>query len=156
MNAKNAKPNSNFDDLDVRLKAATERLLNGFFSCVAEKDLDYITSNDLGVKPLITPLRKNKRFFENTVVADKVIGKAAAFLLILGGVQAVHGEIMSKSAIELLTSRNIYFTYKQEVLNILNRTKTDLCPMEKSVLNITDENEAFIAIENTIKILMTK
>lgn len=124
------------------------------YTCVIERGGEFITSRDLGIKPLMASLRLDKNAFSGAVVCDKIIGKAAALMLILGGADAVQGEIMSEGAIETLTAASIPFLFERKVGFIQNRDKTDLCPMEKTVLEIESPQAAFEALEKTIAILM--
>lgn len=88
-------------------------------------------SKEKGVKPILDVYNEGISLFEGGAVADKVIGRAAAILLREGKVTKVYGELMSEEAINVLESGNIEYSYNKKVENILNRDKTDLCPMEK-------------------------
>lgn len=88
-------------------------------------------SKEKGVKPILDVYKEGISLFEGGAVADKVIGRAAAILLREGKVTKVYGELMSEEAINVLESGNIEYSYNKKVENILNRDKTDLCPMEK-------------------------
>ena len=72
------------------------------FSFVAIKDLEVYTSKLNGVKPIMKKIRTEKEFFKEFIIADKVIGKAAAVLLIRSGVSHIHGVILSKHAQEII------------------------------------------------------
>lgn len=126
------------------------------YSCVVLKNGEYITSDAFGIKPLMVLLREDKSCFDGCAVADKIIGKAAALMLVLGKAQAVYGRIMSRSGAEILSKSNIYFEYGELVDGIKNRDKTDLCPMEKTVLDIDEPLIAFNALEETIARLMAQ
>lgn len=147
----------NEEELKARLLTAKSRLLQNSgekISCVILKNDELILSDALGIKPLMQHLRIDKKSFMDCVVADKIVGKAAALMLVLGGAQAVYGDIMSQGAVLVLEESNIYFEYGALVENIKNRDKTDLCPMEKTVLDINNPVIAFDALEETIAKLM--
>lgn len=137
-----------------RRNEAVSRLYRENLSCVVEKEGNTYTSGQFGIKPLMQFLRENRRFFEGAVVADKVIGKAAALLLIDGGVSEVFGAVMSESAAAFLSAYNVPFGYCELVPMIENRTHTGMCPMEETVLQLFDPSEAFSALEKTIARLM--
>jgi len=137
-----------------RRNEAVSRLYRENLSCVVEKEGNTYTSVQFGIKPLMQFLRENRRFFEGAVVADKVIGKAAALLLIDGGVSEVFGAVMSESAAAFLSAYNVPFGYCELVPMIENRTHTGMCPMEETVLQLSDPSEAFSALEKTIARLM--
>lgn len=139
-----------------RRNEAVSRLYRENLSCVVEKEGNTYTSVQFGIKPLMQFLRENRRFFEGAVVADKVIGKAAALLLIDGGVSEVFGAVMSESAAAFLSAYNVPFGYCELVPMIENRTHTGMCPMEETVLQLSDPSEAFSALEKTIARLMRK
>lgn len=137
-----------------RRNEAVSRLYRENLSCVVEKEGNTYTSVQFGIKPLMQFLRENRRFFEGAIVADKVIGKAAALLLIDGGVSEVFGAVMSESAVAFLSAYNVPFGYCELVPMIENRTHTGMCPMEETVLQLSDPSEAFSALEKTIARLM--
>ena len=55
-----------------------------------------------------------------------------------------------------LEKNNIAFKYDKLVKEIRNKTNTDMCPLEKSVIHIEDPVTAKIALDNTIKELMNQ
>lgn len=101
-------------------------------------------------------LRKEQSAFENGVIADKVVGKAAALMAILGGAKAVYGQVLSESAENILKKYKIAYAYDQKVPYIENRTKTGQCPLEEAVNLVDDPKEAFKVLEDTIAKLMRK
>lgn len=144
------------DENIFKLQTAVSKLHDEKLCCVVAKNDEFFTSDALGIKPLMVFLRADKHFFVDAVIADKVIGKAAALLMILGGACGVYGEVMSQSAVETLKKHEIYFEYGELVPYIKNRTDTGTCPMEETVKNIDSPTDAFEALEKTIAILMSK
>lgn len=65
------------------------------------------------------------------IVYDKVVGRAAALLLVYGGVKKILANVISRNALVLLQRGGARIEYKKIVKNILNRAGDDLCPMEK-------------------------
>lgn len=137
-----------------RRSEAVSRLYKEGLSCVVEKNGVFYTSSLFGIKPLMQFLRRDRRFFAGAIIADKVIGKAAAMLLIDSGVSEVYGAVMSESAAALLKAHDIPFGYCEKVPLIENRTHTGMCPMEETVLSLSDPADAFDALEKTIARLM--
>lgn len=131
-------------------------LLNDSVSCVVCKNGKVYAEKGIGVKPLLFFLRQNPRFFSGASVADKVIGKAAALLLIYSGVSAVYGEVMSESAIEMLEQYGVPYSYGTLVPVILNRRSDDLCPLEQAVKQIDNPVKALLAVENRVAELMAQ
>ena len=54
----------------------------------------------------------------------------------------LHAFVISRPALETLKKYNISVTYDALVDNIINRSKTDICPMEKAVISATTPWEA--------------
>lgn len=121
---------------------------------IAINENETYISDDIGVKPIITKLRQDQEYFKDFVIGDKIIGKAAALLLVLSKVKYVYGKIMSKAAVEVLQSNSIVFEYGEVVDFIQNRTNTGMCPLEDSVKDTCSPENAFVLIEERIKELM--
>ena len=88
--------------------------------------------------------------------ADKIVGRAAAFLYTLLGVKNVYGEVMSKGAIEIFKKEGINYEYKTLTEFIENRKKNGICPMDEAVLNCTNANDACEAIRQKMKFLQSQ
>lgn len=56
-------------------------------------------------------------------VADKIVGKAAAMLLVKLGVSAVYGEVASVGGVEFLRAHGVEVSYGSLVPYIVNRDK---------------------------------
>lgn len=63
-------------------------------------------------------------------VVDKVVGKGAAALMILGGVKRLHALTISKAALNLLANSDVTVTFERCVDAIINRAGTGPCPVE--------------------------
>lgn len=63
-------------------------------------------------------------------VVDKVVGKGAAALMIVGGVKRLHAITISDAALNLLADSHITVTYDKSVDAIINRAGTGPCPVE--------------------------
>ena len=143
--------------MNNKLEQAAALLQEKQVSCVIWiEGKEPILSEEIGIKPLMKELRKEKTAFENGVIADKVVGKAAALMAILGGAKAVYGQVLSESAEKMLQKYGIAYAYEQKVPYIENRTKTGQCPLEEAVNAVDDPNEAFEVLEETIAGLMRK
>ena len=113
-----------------------------------------VLSNEKGIKPLMTQLRSNKAAFKEAAIADKVIGKAAAWMAVLGGAKAVYGKTMSEGAVEILEHAGISYDYRHLVPFIVNRTKDGKCPLEEAVWDVSDADTAYKKLEERIAGLM--
>ncbi|TAH72770.1 MAG: DUF1893 domain-containing protein [Anaerolineaceae bacterium] len=123
--------------------SAKEILINGDYTCVSVKGNQVYKSNLKGIMPIIGKLREDPSFFEGANLADVVIGKAAAMLLIYGKVGSIYTDLISEHAIEVLKKHLISFEYKKKVPYIMNRSRDGMCPMEQTVLDTEDIEDAY-------------
>ena len=121
-------------------------LEKGGYTCVIANDGHFYTSLLRGVKPLVAFLHSRLNF-SGAVAADRVVGRATAFLYVLLGVRAVYAHVISQEALEVLESHNVETAYKNLVPHIINRRKDGICPFEEAVLQISSPTEALVAIE---------
>ena len=92
------------------LKKAKETLIQKEYTCVVCKGDELYTSIFRGVKPLVKWVAEGKDF-TGFSAADKVIGKATAFLYVLLNVKAVYAVVISHSALEVLQEAGIEVEY---------------------------------------------
>lgn len=127
------------------LANAINLLNDNNLTCVLCKDDIIYTTTMRGVAPLLAWI-SDKKDMKDFCVADKVVGRAAAFLYVILGVSQVYAKVMSKGAIKVLMQNDIRIKYDTQVEYIINRTSTGMCPMEEAVWNINDCNDALDAI----------
>ena len=120
-------------------------LTAGGYTCVLRKHETIHTATERGVKPLVRWLTEgvDLRGFS---AADKVVGRATAYLYVLLGVREVWAAVMSEAAAEVLQRHGIAASQDQLVPNIINRSGTGICPFEEAVLGIQTPEEALTAI----------
>ena len=109
-----------------------------------------------GVSPLLKIYDNHRAEMQDSAVVDKVIGRAAAFIVIAGKSKSVYGKIMSEDAMELLKKHNIKYSCGLRVPRILNNKRDGLCPLEDSVLGIEDPQLALKAMRKRIAELRKK
>ena len=136
-------------------KKAKEEFFKGKYTLVLCKNEDIIASDLTGIRPLIK-LIDDKKECKGYSAADKIVGRAAAFLYTLLEIKNLYGEVMSKGAIEILKKVGINYEYKTLTDFIENRQKNGICPMDDAVKNINDAKQACEAIRNKIKLLQQK
>ncbi len=129
----------------MSFETAKQYLRNGKYTCVLCKDGDIHTSTQRGVKPLVVWLESGKDF-KGYSAADKVIGKATAFLYVLLGVKNVYARVISNSALQVLKRKKIFVEYGELTENIINRQGNGICPFESATLDIQDAETAYKAI----------
>ena len=119
------------------------------YTCVLQKGEDICFSFDHGVKPLLAWIDEG-RDFTGYGAADQVVGKAAALLYVLLGVRDLYGQVISDPAIQVLEDHGVAYAYDKRVPYIINRMKNGMCPMEQTVLDISDPKEAVTALKNNV------
>ena len=134
---------------------AHNMLYNGGYTCVLCKGDKIYTSRKRGVKPLIEFIESGIDFREFSA-ADKVVGKAAAFLYVILGVDAVYADVMSDAAIYTLARHGVQPICDRSTKFIYNRDGTGLCPMEETVSEIESPKNAVVAIQNKLKMFQER
>lgn len=127
------------------LERAKQLLLQEGWACVLCRGEELHTGTAHGVRPLLQFLESGTDL-QGFSAADRVIGKAAALLLLYAGVKAVYSPTMSEEALRVLREHGVSASCDQTVPGILNRTKTGPCPMEACVAEIEDPQKAFFAL----------
>ena len=88
------------------------------------------TFDGRGISDLYGLLTEHPDWLRGASVADKVVGKGAASLLILGGVRELFAGVISTSALGLLEDSRISLRFAEKVPYIINRKGDGLCPVE--------------------------
>ena len=127
------------------LDVAKTLLETGGYTCVITDGENHHTSMLRGVKPLVQYLQSGT-IPEGLFAADKVIGKATAFLYVLLRVKQVYAKIISESAVAVLQGQGIAVQYETLVPYIINRRGDGMCPFEQTVLEIENPETAYAAV----------
>ncbi len=127
------------------LQKARELLAAGDYTCVVCQNGTAHTTHDRGVKPLLTWLDQGLDL-KDFSAADRVVGRATAFLYVLLGVRAVSARVMSQPAVQVLQAHGIEAWPETLVPGIINRQGSGPCPFEEAVLTIHDPAQALDAI----------
>lgn len=107
-----------------------------------------------GVKPILKLIDTDRELLKNAVVVDKIIGKAAALLLVLGEVKMVYGITMSQAGKDYLVHAGINVNHEKCIDVISNRKRDGICPLERAVSDIEDPKQAHEKLKETIAQLM--
>lgn len=110
-----------------------------------------------GINDLMKILKNSPRLLDGAAVADKVVGKAAAALLILGEVKAVYAETISEQALQLFAEAKkkalsldyapIEVSYDKKVEYISNRVGDGWCPLELACKDAVTPKECLQKIQ---------
>ena len=131
--------------MDKNTQTAIAMLAGGDYTCVVCKADTIHTATDRGVKPLLHWLDSGLDL-NGFCAADRVVGRATAFLYCLLGVKEVYARVMSQPARDVLESCGIVSYTDKVVPGIINRRGTGPCPFEAAVMDIAKADEALVAI----------
>lgn len=126
---------------------AKEILTSGGYTCVLTDGQAVYTSTDRGVKPLVQFLEKGQ-ISAGFSAADKVVGRATAYLYVLLKVKEVYSQVISQPAVDVLLENGVAVSYDKLVPNIINRKGDGICPFEAAVQNCSTPQEALPIIHN--------
>ena len=129
----------------MSLEHAKEILESGGYTCVLTNGAAVHTSMNRGVKPLAQFLQSGA-VPAGCFAADKVVGRATAYLYVLLKVRGVYARVISEPAVRVLEAHNITVSYGTVVPNIINRKGDGICPFEAAVMEIRDLQTAYAAI----------
>ena len=127
-----------------------DMLHKGEFSCVMKNREEIRTFTQRGVADLYDLYQTEPAFMKFVSIADKVIGKGAAALMVLGGFKAVYADIISSPALALLREAGVEVTFAREVPHIINRNKTGRCPLETACGHLNSVEEMYPVIRDFI------
>lgn len=112
-----------------------------------------LTSEYKGIRRLLTLVNEQTVLAEG-FVADRIVGKAAALLIVLQGAKNVYAETIDQPALAVFRTHGVNVLFRKLVPIIINRAGDGICPMENAVLAVDDPREAFTVLSETVKKLM--
>lgn len=122
--------------------------LNGHTICLC-KDGKCLFSDERGILPMMNFIASGVDLTGYSV-ADVVVGKAAALLFAKSNVSFVFAKVLSEDGKKTLELNGIKYEYETLTKNIINRTGTDVCPMEKAVANVLNPNDGYELLKNRL------
>lgn len=135
----------------LSVEKAKQMIKNGQASCVIIKNNNIIsTATGQGISPLISIYEDKPEILDGAFVVDKIIGKAAAMMIVLGGAKRAYGEIMSASAFDYLKEHGCVTEYGERIEVVVNRAGDGMCPLERSVLDTDDPEVGYHLLKETI------
>lgn len=135
-------------------RQTVDRLFAEQCSCVIRNGGRTRIFRERGVKDLCRLLREEPELLRGAFVADKVVGKGAAALMIMGGVTEVYADVASLPALALFERAGVRVECGTAVPHIINRTRTGICPVEQLCADCATAEEclprieAFVAAQN--------
>lgn len=111
------------------------------------KDGKLIFESDLkGIRPHLKAINEHGSELEGTLMVDKILGRAAAFLVIYSKAAEAITAILSTPGKQVLDEYGIKYCYDEEVPHIKLENGVIYCPFERMVQGIDDPVEAYHAI----------
>ncbi|MBO7187993.1 MAG: DUF1893 domain-containing protein [Tidjanibacter sp.] len=109
-----------------------------------------ITSRERGVATLMRLLAERAEVLRGAVVADKVVGRAAAALFVVGGCRRLHTAVLSRAGEEMLRGSAVEYTYDILTEAIINRRGDGFCPMEMVTAEAKSAEEAYAILKERV------
>ena len=122
--------------------------LHGHTICLC-KDGQCLFSEKRGIAPMMGFIAEGVDL-SGYSVADLVVGKAAAMLFVKCGIRKVFAQTLSNSGKNFLQLHGVECEYETLAEKIVNRTGTDVCPMEKAVANADDVEEGYLLLQKQL------
>lgn len=102
-------------------------------------------SEKRGIAPMMEFIASGAQLVGSSA-ADIVVGKAAALLFVKSGIVAVFAQTLSVSGKKVLEEHGVRVEFGELAERIVNRSGTDICPMEKAVADCDDADEAYLLL----------
>lgn len=131
------------------IEKAKEIYFSADYSCVLCRGNTAFTSTDRGIKRLVDFCTDGNSYCGFSA-ADKIVGRAAAFLYAKMGVFVVYAHVLSRKGEQVLIKYNIDYSYGTICDEIINRKGTGMCPMEQAVIESESYDEAYEALVKKI------
>jgi hypothetical protein len=103
-------------------------------------------SNLGGIRPHLKAIDEQGKELEGTLMVDKILGRAAAFLVIYSKAAEAITSVVSSPGKAVLEKYGVKFSYREEVPHIKMKNGVIYCPFESMVQGIEDPVEAYHAI----------
>lgn len=140
--------------MDVKQAISNDINKEGYAFVLYDGDVRNFGSYATGIRPVLQALDTIKT--EECRAGDKVVGKAAAVVLCLSKVSFVYAGVLSVPAKQLLESNNIECEYETLVPLVKNREKTGLCPLEQTVLEEENLEQALLKLREKLADMQIK
>lgn len=135
-------------DLDV----AKQTLMRENLSLVIVKNGKIIFKSNLhGIIGLLQAIDNLGKQLNSASIADKIVGKAAALLMVYSHVSSVYATLVSNDGLMVLRKNNVKVEYDDLTPRIMNRRGDDICPFEKISLTARSPEEAYMKLKNYAK-----
>jgi len=133
-------------------KAREIMATKGYSIVVVKNKKTLFTKTGEGVKPILETIEELGERMHDTVVGDRVLGKASALLCRYSKVKGVYSPQATKTAIALLIIGGIPCQVDKVIPFIQNKSRAGYCPFEKMLEDVDSSEMAYkILKENVLK-----
>jgi hypothetical protein len=116
-------------------------------SLMIYKDAKIIFESDLkGIRPHLKAIEEMGDELEGSIMVDKILGRAAAFLVLYSKAAEAFAVVISTPGKRVLEKYGLKFSYQEEVPHIKLENGIIYCPFESMVQDIENPIEAYEAI----------
>ena len=117
---------------------------------VIVKDKEIVAeSKEKGVAPFLHVIQKKN--VEGASLADKVVGKAVAFLCVYAGIASVYTKVISSPAEKVFQDYDVHVEADDVVPMIKNRRGDDQCPIEKMIFTCETPEAAYTVLKEKVE-----
>ncbi|MCW4050310.1 MAG: DUF1893 domain-containing protein [Candidatus Bathyarchaeota archaeon] len=99
-----------------------------------------------GIRPHLEAIDKHGEDLKGSVMVDKIVGRAAALLILYSKARKVFAALISEPGRQVLEEHNLDFSYVEYTEHIKMKDGRIFCPFERMVQDISDPDEAYVAI----------
>lgn len=111
------------------------------------KNDELIFESDLGgIRPHLKAIDELGDALRGSLMVDKILGRAAAFLVIYSEAAEAMALVVSSPGKQVLDTSGIKYSFREEVPHIKMENGVIFCPFESMVQGIDDPVEAYEAI----------
>ncbi|MCK4439006.1 DUF1893 domain-containing protein [Candidatus Bathyarchaeota archaeon] len=99
-----------------------------------------------GIRPHLEAIEMHGETLRGTLMVDKIIGRAAALLILYSEAAEAHAQVLSQLGKQVLDQHGLSTMYEELVDHIKMKDGSIYCPFERMVQGISDPDEAYTAI----------
>lgn len=103
-------------------------------------------SKSNGIRPHLEAIDELGSRLQGTVMVDKIVGRAAALLILYSRASKAYARILSAPGKQVLDKYSFNYSYVNLVPYIKQENGQIYCPFERMVQGISDPDEAYKAI----------
>ncbi|MFW6121114.1 MAG: DUF1893 domain-containing protein [Petrotogales bacterium] len=140
------------DEIIRDMDSAREVMHKTDVSIVVVKNGDIVAKKKGdGIKPILETVDEMGEELQGSILGDRILGKASAFLCAYAKVAGVYAPQATKTAIAVLIRAGITGQTDEIVPYVKNRTGDGLCPFEQLLTGIDSPDEAYTVLKRNFE-----